>query len=86
MVEQSLRLSLDVIYPPPADYPNTLKHLAPDRCLENLKFELIFDEESEAKVLAELYKGCKDLECGEISEEDETFDNDGKELELDVDP
>lgn len=84
MVEQSLRLSLDVIYPPPADYPNTMKHLAPDKTLENLKFELIFDEESEAKELEELFKECKDLECGEISEEDETYDNDGKEEDLDI--
>lgn len=48
MVEHSFRLTLDVLFPPPAEYPNTLKHLAPDKALDNLKFELIFDEESEA--------------------------------------
>jgi hypothetical protein len=35
--------------------------LAPDKALDNLKFELIFDEESEAAGLRELYHGCKAL-------------------------
>ena len=29
MVEQSLKLTIDVAYPPPNHYPNTCKHLAP---------------------------------------------------------
>lgn len=29
MIEQSLKLSLDVIYPPPSHYPNSAKHYAP---------------------------------------------------------
>jgi hypothetical protein len=44
MVDQALRLTLDVIYPPPCHYPNTAKHLVPDATLEALRFELIFDE------------------------------------------
>ena len=43
MVENSLRLSLDVMFPPPGHYPNTSKHLVPDLSLENHKYELIFD-------------------------------------------
>lgn len=38
MVEQSLRLTLDVLFPPPAEYPNTMKHLVPDKPLDNLKY------------------------------------------------
>ena len=33
MVEHSLRLSLDVMFPPPGHYPNTSKHLVPDLSL-----------------------------------------------------
>jgi hypothetical protein len=33
MVEHSLRLSLDIIFPPEAHFPNTQKYLAPDRVL-----------------------------------------------------
>ena len=44
MVDQALRLSLDIVFPPPCHYPNTTKHLAPDSQLENLNYELIFDE------------------------------------------
>jgi tubulin polyglutamylase TTLL1/tubulin monoglycylase TTLL3/8 len=29
MVEQGLKLSLDLVYPPPSHYPNTNKHYAP---------------------------------------------------------
>ena len=35
MVEQSLKLSVDVIHPPPNHYPNTCKHLAPLVNLDN---------------------------------------------------
>ena len=38
MLEHSLRLTLDVIYPPPCHYPNSQKYLAPDNPLERLQF------------------------------------------------
>jgi hypothetical protein len=38
MVEQSLRLTVDVVYPPPCHYSNTNKHLIPDMSLANLKY------------------------------------------------
>lgn len=47
MVEQSLKLSLDVVYPPPSHYPNSAKHLAPYVSLETFKYELIFDSLAE---------------------------------------
>jgi hypothetical protein len=36
VVDQALKLSLDVVFPPPCNYPNTTKHLAPEASLENL--------------------------------------------------
>lgn len=38
MVEQSLKLSLDLVYPPPCHYPNTSKHNAPLVNLETFKY------------------------------------------------
>lgn len=43
MLDQALRITLDVVFPPPTHYPNTTKHLVPDASLEALKWELFFD-------------------------------------------
>ena len=37
MLEHSLRLTLDVLFPPPAHYPNSQKHLVADNPLERLQ-------------------------------------------------
>lgn len=59
MVEQSLRLSLDVIFPPPCHYSNTTKHLAPDMSLEYLRYELIFDSLADGEEVRNLYRNVK---------------------------
>lgn len=38
MVEQSLRLTVDVLCPPPCHYSNNNKHLVPNATLSNLKY------------------------------------------------
>lgn len=38
MLDQALRLTVDVLYPPPTHYPNTARHFVPDASLESLKF------------------------------------------------
>jgi hypothetical protein len=77
MLEHSLRLSLDLVFPPPCHYPNSQKHLAPDNVLETLRMELIFDEVRDATPLQELLSGRRDEEMGQISEEEEEYDDDG---------
>ena len=47
MVEQSFKLSLDVLYPPTHHYPSTYRHFAPLINLETFKYELIFDSLTE---------------------------------------
>lgn len=64
MVEQSLRLTLDVLFPPLGHYPNTQKHLFPDYSLDHLKFELVFDEQKDGNRLRELYKSAEEINCG----------------------
>lgn len=49
MTENVLRLCIDPLFPPPAHYPNSLKHMCPDSPLERLQYELIFDEARDGK-------------------------------------
>lgn len=59
MVEQSFKLSLDIMYPPPHHYPSTYRHFAPLVNLETFKYELIFDSVTEGDELLALYKKVK---------------------------
>lgn len=43
MAEHTLRLCIDPMFPPPAHFPNSLKHMCPDSPLERMQYELIFD-------------------------------------------
>ena len=44
MIENALRIGLDPLFPPPLNWSNQKKYLAPDNRLEYNRFELIFDE------------------------------------------
>lgn len=46
MVENSLRVGLDPLYPPNAHYPPSRRYSLSDYYLRNLRYELIFDEEA----------------------------------------
>ena len=46
MLEHSLRLGLDPIFPPTAHFPVNKRFNLSDNYLKNLKYELIFDEGS----------------------------------------
>ena len=43
---------------------------------------MIFDENRDGKEVEELYAGVRKVDMGEVDEEDETYENDGKEIEL----
>jgi hypothetical protein len=45
MVDSALKLSLDILFPPPVNWKNSKKHYMPNKISNNL-FELIFDEAS----------------------------------------
>lgn len=77
MVENSLRLAVDPIFPPPEHFSQR-KHVVNELCPEN-KFELIFDERIDGPELVELYRE-KDNVIIEIDEEElSDADIDGKE-------
>jgi hypothetical protein len=44
MLEQTLRVGLDPLFPPPNHYSNNTRYLVPDCSLEKWQFELLFDE------------------------------------------
>ncbi len=72
---------MDPLFPPPP-WPNAKKHLLPD-CIDNNKFELVFNELTDAAELKNL--PIDDIMNGIIEEEemeDEGDDNDGDEEEI----
>ena len=72
MIENSLKIAVDPIFPPPP-YPNAKRHLIPD-ALEN-KFELVFNELTDANDLKNL--PIDDTINGIIEEEE--MEDDGSE-------
>ena len=44
MIENTLRIALDPLFPCPTNWSGPKKHLAPDNMLEINKYELVFDE------------------------------------------
>ncbi len=53
MIENSMRLAVDPLFPPPQPWPNSKKHHIPDIQSEN-KFDLVFDEATDAAELNNL--------------------------------
>jgi len=56
MVENTLRVVLDPIFPPPDNFSNNYKYNIPENSLHYNKFEVIFDSDRDGKALTELYK------------------------------
>jgi hypothetical protein len=46
MVENSFRVGLDPLFPPTMHFPASKRFYLTDHYLKNLRYELIFDEES----------------------------------------
>lgn len=80
MLENSLRLGLDPLFPPPAHYANSIKYLAPDNPMDRLQYELIFDEGRDGKLIEEVMRKAGKADCGDIDEEDEVYEDNGKEI------
>jgi hypothetical protein len=76
------RIAVDPLFPPPP-WPNAKKHLLPD-CIDNNKFDLVFNELTDAAELRNL--PIDDIAMNGIIEEeemeDEGDDNDGDEEEI----
>lgn len=54
MVEHSLRLGLDSLIIPPSHYPPNSRYYLSDNWVENLRYEIIFDELEHAKNTVEM--------------------------------
>jgi hypothetical protein len=56
LLDHSLALSVDPVFPPPCHFPNTVKHLAPSFTAQSLAFELVVEEnEGEAVPCSQIY-------------------------------
>lgn len=81
MVENALKIGLDPLFPPPYNWPLNKKYQLGDNPLEANRFELVFDESVEGDAIQELYRNIDrvDKNMGDIEEEDEEFEDEGKE-------
>ncbi len=83
MLDSALRLSLDIVFPPPAHYPNTAKHEAPNNALEMTRFELVYDERADIGKVGEFM--CGRMEGSEKEAENELFDSDSEGVDYELD-
>ena len=56
MVDNTFRICLDPLFPPPENWPPNRRPFFDEPLTEN-RFQLIFDEASDGKEVEELYKG-----------------------------
>ena len=70
MVENAFRIGVDPVFPPPVNYSSTYRYNIPENALFYNKFELIFDEERDGKLLKRLYEDSNIMEKMEDYEED----------------
>lgn len=61
MIESSMRLGLDPLFPPPSHYPPMRRYQLSDNILQNFKFECIFDEKTEGEQLRKQHKAVSEL-------------------------
>ena len=63
MVDNAMKLSVDLLFPPPFNWQNSKKHYLPNKISNNL-FEMIFDESN--KVAKAMMNDEIIMEMGEV--------------------
>ena len=79
MVEHSLRLGLDPLILPPSHYPPINRYYLPDNFIENLRYEVIFDENEDRCKLDRSMDLNYDFEFDHPEDE---YENEGTEIDL----
>lgn len=83
MIESSLRLGLDPLFPPPSHYPPMRRYQLSDNILQNLKFEIMFDEKVEGEQLRKMHGEVVDRvpeQLEDISDHEEEYEDEGQEV------
>ena len=78
MVEHSLRLGLDPLLLPPSHYPPNHRYYLSDNFVENLRYQIIFDE-------LEVNKGETGVKLSydfDFDEPEDEYENEGTEIDL----
>ena len=57
LIENTLRMGLDTMFPPPDNFGNNLKYNIPENAMHYNRYELIFDSERDGGILRKLYEG-----------------------------
>ena len=79
MIENALKIGLDSIFPPPANFQEKRAKFS-NNVIEDNKFELVFDSTLEDEELETLFTGKESigLDCKELEKDiDEVFEDDG---------
>lgn len=68
MIENTLKLTIDPLFPPPEAWPNNKKLFFGEDPLSENRFEIIFDEGCDGKDIEKLFNGRerKDTKMGRI--------------------
>jgi hypothetical protein len=74
MLENSFRLALDPLFPPTSHFPSSKRFYLSDNYLKNLKYELIFDEDSLRGPIK------NDYDFVDEKEKEEEYQDDGQEI------
>ena len=76
----NFRICIDPIFPPAFEWPAQKKYQLGENALEENKFTIIFDENTEGERLKKMYEKV-DLNngMGDIDEEEEEYEDEGKE-------
>ena len=76
MLQNTFRLALDPLYPPPCHYPPSKRFFLADNYLKHLKYELIFDENALIEPIINPYEADENQ-----GEEEEQFPQEGKQIQ-----
>jgi tubulin polyglutamylase TTLL1 len=85
VIENTFKLCIDPLFPPPEVWPSNRKLFFGEDPLAENRFELIFDESSDGMEVERLFEGKErvDAQLGRVEEDEETFENEG-EVEWEV--
>ena len=75
MLDDAFKLSIDVVYPPPSEWPASKKHYLGST--GNNAFELVFDEETYETELSAKTNGCKETDPYQGSKMSRTYEMEG---------
>lgn len=63
MLDNAFKISLDILFPPPTNWPQGKRHILIDQKINSNLFTIIFDEITEGSQLKSLYQNTMEIKC-----------------------